>query len=167
MHSDVLDILKVSDLPHLRYLRLFLSFNVSPSAIEELFPLLSRLDEFSIRSNWYRELDSQGQHFLTYTSWKLKRLAIDHAQIQYFLKHFPSLEELTFKRLMVKWICLGESFGEGMLLQLLDMPRLKTITVSGIRGTDAVEYRTEDAMGLEALWRKAIVAKIEDERGLR
>ncbi|KAF9545729.1 hypothetical protein EC957_010592 [Mortierella hygrophila] len=67
-------------------LRLFLSFNVSPSAIEELF------------QDW-----------------------TNSAFIQYFLKHFQS-PEMTFKRPMVKWIRLGESFGEGMLQQLLDMP---------------------------------------------
>lgn len=39
-HKDVLDVLKVLNLPHLRYLRLFLSFNFSPLAIEELFPLI-------------------------------------------------------------------------------------------------------------------------------
>lgn len=49
-----------------------------------------------------------------------------------------------------------------MLQQPLDMSRLKAITVSGIRGTDTVEYRTEDAMGLKALWKKTAVAKTED-----
>lgn len=63
---------------------------------------------------------------------------------------------------MVKWSRRGEGYREWMLLQLLDMPRLKSITVSGIRGTDTVGYKTQDTMKLKALWKKTTVAKTED-----
>ncbi|KAK5828958.1 hypothetical protein F5H01DRAFT_360824 [Linnemannia elongata] len=161
-HNSVLDVLKVSNLPHLRYLRLFMSFNFSPLSIEELFPLFSRLDEIIIRGNWYRELDPLRRRFPTNAPWRLKRFTIDHVQIQFFLKHCPSLEEMTFRRPMVKWSRRGGGYRERMLQQLLDMPRFKAITVSGIGGTDPVEYRTEEVMGLKALWKKTIVAKTED-----
>ncbi|KAF9136583.1 hypothetical protein BG015_003088 [Linnemannia schmuckeri] len=161
-HNSVLDVLKVSNLPHLHYLRLHLSFSYSPLAVEELFPLFSRLAERNVRGNWYHDLDTHGRRFSTYAPWKLKRFTIDHVQTRYFLRHCPStLEEMTFRRPMAKWSQRGAGYRERMLQQLLDMPRLKMITVSGIQGSDPVEYRTENPISLEALWKKTTVTATE------
>jgi hypothetical protein len=49
-----------------------------------------------------------------------------------------------------------------MLLELLGMPKLKVIIVSGIKGSDPVEYRTDDAMSLEAVWKRTTVTTSDD-----
>ncbi|KAG0303498.1 hypothetical protein BGZ97_001871 [Linnemannia gamsii] len=135
----------------------------SALAVEELFPLFSRLEELNIRGNWYRELDPEGRRFCTYAPWSLKRFTIDHVRIHYFLRHCRStLEEMTFKRPMVKWSRRGSGYRERMLLELLGMPKLKVIIVSGIKGSDPVEYRTDDAMSLEAVWKRTTVTTSDD-----
>ncbi|KAF9898660.1 hypothetical protein EC991_010688, partial [Linnemannia zychae] len=77
-HRDALEILTPTNLPSLQYLRLHLAYDMRPKAIEALYPLFSRLEELSVRGNWYRELDPQHEWFLTHAPWRLRLLCIDH-----------------------------------------------------------------------------------------
>ncbi|KAG0275001.1 hypothetical protein BGZ95_009269 [Linnemannia exigua] len=154
-HKNALAILTVLNLPRLQYLRLHLAYNMTPTAIETLYPCFSRLKELSLRGDWYRDVDTQGQKYPTFAPWRLQRLTIDHVQIS-FLWHCPSLEKMTFKHPIVIWN-RREPYRENMLKQLLDMRHLKTIVITGVGLGYATEYKTLEPMGVDAVWTKKIL----------